>query len=105
MDAEIIPRQDIQHVLKKGIPVNEGLLVHLPGTLLPKIGIRRPQENVYVEYKKVFLNIKLTDSARLECNDYCQKNSAIIFQYPLDLSSSPAPGMVSYVSIENKRCR
>lgn len=91
----------------KGTPTPEGLLVNLPGMVLPEIDDRRPLESIFVGYEDSFLKIRLTRVAEYEWDDYCLMSSAIIFRYPLNITVSAAPGMVSmeteglWVTFEN----
>ncbi len=80
---------------EKGTPTKEGLLVHLPGMLVPKLGTRRPLEDFYIQYQDVTLKIALANGAEFKGDDFCQRSSAIIFRYPLNITDSPAPGMTS----------
>lgn len=92
---------------EKGTPTNEGLLVHLPGMLLPRLGPKRPLESIYFAYGEEFLKIILNDTTEFEWDEFCERSSAVIFRYPLNITDSPAPGMISmeteglWVTFEN----
>lgn len=96
---------------QKGRPTRDGLLVRLPGMLLPKIGARCPLENVYVGHDGAMLKITVVNPLGFEWTNYCLKSSAILFRYPLGVTESPAPGMVSmkteglWVTFENHHQR
>ncbi len=90
-----------------GTPTTEGLLVRLPGMLLPRIGPRRPLESICFGYEEVYLKIILNKTAEFDWAEPFERSSAVIFRYPLIVTDSPAPGMVSmktdglWVTFEN----
>lgn len=80
---------------EKGTPTNEGLLVRLPGIIIPRIGPRRPLESIYFRHEEAYLKIILNNTAELEWDETCERSIAFISWYPLVVTGSPAPGVVS----------